>query len=159
MDTQTVLLFHVAVSFIALPLGFVALKAYFAPTPPVWTRWFLAFAIATILSGFLLPIPSLTPATLLGIIATLVIIAMTVANYAFKQNGIWKKFYAIGMVASSYFLAFVLIAQAFLKLPPLKTIAPTGTELPFVIAQLILLAGFIWIGIQVYRKAGSAPAN
>jgi len=158
MDTQTVLLIHVAASFIALPLGFVALQAYFAPTPPAWTQWFLGFAIATILTGFLLPISSLTPATLLGIIATLVLIAMVAANYAFKQSGIWKKFYALGMVASTYFLAFVLIAQAFLKLPPLKAIAPTGTELPFAIAQLVLLAVFIWIGIKVYRKAGSTAA-
>jgi hypothetical protein len=158
LDTQTVLLLHVAASFIALPLGFVALQAYFAPTPPAWAQWFLGFAIATILTGFFLPIPSLTPATLLGIIATLVIIGMAVANYAFKQNGIWKKFYAIGMVASTYFLAFVLIAQSFLKLPPLKAIAPTGTELPFAIAQLILLAVFVWIGIKVYRKAGSTAA-
>jgi hypothetical protein len=155
MDTQTVLLVHVAASFIALPLGFVALQAYFAPTPKAWTSWFLGFAIATILTGFLFPIASLTPATLTGIVATLVIIAMAVANYAFKQSGIWKKFYALGMVASAYFLAFVLIAQSFLKLPPLKAIAPTGTELPFVIAQLVLLAIFIWIGIKVYRKAGS----
>ncbi len=158
MDTQTVLLLHVAASFIALPLGFVALKAYFSQTPKLWTRWFLVFAIATTATGFLFPLTTLTPATAVGIISTLVFLGMAIAHYAFGQKGLWRKLYALGMVISAYFLAFVLIAQAFLKLPPLKAIAPTGTELPFAIAQLILLGLFVWIGLRTYRQAGATSA-
>ncbi|MCA0433718.1 MAG: hypothetical protein LCH46_10665 [Proteobacteria bacterium] len=156
MDTQTVLLVHVAVSFIALPLGLVAVGAYFSPTPAYWTRWFLAGAIATVVTGFLFPITSLTPATAVGIVASLVLLAMAAIHYGLGARGIWKQIYAIGMVINAYFLAFVLIAQSFLKVPPLKAIAPTGTELPFVIAQVILLAAFVWLGLRTWRQAGKS---
>lgn len=154
MELQTVLMLHVAVSLIALPLGLVAVKAYFAPTPPLWTRWFLIAAVATIGTGFLFPLPALTPAVLVGIVATLVLAAMAVAQFAFGQAGVWRRVYALGMVASTYFLAFVLVAQAFLKVPPLRALAPTGTEAPFAVAQIVLLAVFVWIGYRTARQVG-----
>ena len=52
---------------------------------------------------------------------------------------------------------FVLIAQAFQKLPPLNALAPTGSEPPFAIAQLICLAVFAWIGYRVVRHARTVP--
>lgn len=154
MDSQTVLLLHVAVSFMALPLGLVAIMGYFVPTPPLWTRWFLAGAVATVITGFLFPLTTLTPATAVGLLATAVLGVMALARYAFGLSGIWLRVHALGMVISTYFLAFVLVAQAFLKLPPLKALAPTGTEAPFAMAQLVLLVLFVWIGFRVLRKVG-----
>jgi hypothetical protein len=47
---------------------------------------------------------------------------------------------------------FVAVVQAFEKVPFLESLAPTQTEPPFVIAQVILLALFIWLGIAALRK-------
>jgi hypothetical protein len=49
-----------------------------------------------------------------------------------------------------YFNCFVAVAQAFMKIPALHAMAPTGSEPPFLIAQVIVLAIFIWL---TYRAA------
>jgi hypothetical protein len=55
------------------------------------------------------------------------------------------------MVVSLYLLVFVLIAQLFAKVPALNALAPTGSEPPFAVAQLICLAVFVWIGWRALR--------
>ena len=45
-----------------------------------------------------------------------------------------------------YFNVFVLIAQMFMKVPALHELAPTGSEPPFLIAQLIVMVLFILEG-------------
>jgi hypothetical protein len=40
-----------------------------------------------------------------------------------------------------------LIVQSFQKVPALETLAPTQSEPPFVIAQLMVLAAFIVLGL------------
>ena len=42
-----------------------------------------------------------------------------------------------------YLNVFVLIVQAFMKVPTLKTLAPTQSEPPFLVAQLVVLAIFV----------------
>lgn len=61
------------------------------------------------------------------------------------------------MVVSLYLLVFVGVVQAFLKVPPLHALAPTGSEPPFAIAQAIVLAAFIGLAIVAalrFRPAG-----
>ena len=50
-------------------------------------------------------------------------------------------------MASLYLLIFVAIAQAFSKVPFLHVLAPTGSEPPFAIAEIIGLLVFIVIGL------------
>jgi hypothetical protein len=50
----------------------------------------------------------------------------------------------------------VLVVQAFLKIPPLHALAPTGSELPFILAQALVLAFYLIIGtlaIKGFRHA------
>lgn len=49
-------------------------------------------------------------------------------------------------------LIFVTIAQAFQKIPFLRALAPTGSEAPFAIAQIIALIVFIVIGVGTVRR-------
>jgi hypothetical protein len=44
------------------------------------------------------------------------------------------------------------VAQAFLKVPALKTLAPTQSEPPFLVAQLIVLLIFIGLTIGATRR-------
>ena len=46
-----------------------------------------------------------------------------------------------------YFNVFVLIVQSFEKIPALHAMAPTQTEPPFKVAQLVVLALFVALGI------------
>ena len=55
---------------------------------------------------------------------------------------------------------FFFPPQAFQKIPALKALAPTGSEPPFIIAQLVLLAVFCVIGLQTMKRfhPHAAPA-
>ena len=46
-----------------------------------------------------------------------------------------------------YFNVFVLIVQAFQKIPALKNIAPTQSDPAFMLTQLVVLLAFIVLGI------------
>ncbi|WP_245281472.1 hypothetical protein [Rhizobium sp. AAP43] len=53
--------------------------------------------------------------------------------------------------ASLYLNVFVLMAQAVLKVPALNALAPTGSEPPFLVVQVIVLAAFLWLGYRAVR--------
>jgi uncharacterized membrane protein SirB2 len=60
-------------------------------------------------------------------------------------------------VISLYLNVFVLVAQLFQKIPGLKALAPTQSEAPFLIAQVMVMALFIVLGIFAVRKFHVEP--
>ena len=50
-------------------------------------------------------------------------------------------------MAALYLNVFVGVSQAFAKVPPLHRLAPTKTEPPFLIAQLVTLSVFVALGV------------
>ena len=58
-----------------------------------------------------------------------------------------------------YLNMFVLVVQLFEKVPALKELAPTQSEPPFQIAQLVVLVVFAVMGVQAARKFQSEPMN
>ena len=75
-----------------------------------------------------------------------------VARYVFHLAGSWRWIYVVGSVVALYFNVFVLVAQAFLKIPALHALAPKGSEPPFAIAQGIVLLLFIVAGILSVKR-------
>ena len=56
-----------------------------------------------------------------------------------------------------YLNCFVGVIQAFSKLPPLHELAPTQSEPPFLIVQLVVLAIFVVLGFVAARRYRPAP--
>ena len=56
-----------------------------------------------------------------------------------------------------YLNVFVLIAQMFQKIPSLKVLAPTQSEPPFQLTQLVVLILFVVLCILAVRKFHNAP--
>jgi hypothetical protein len=139
---------HTLISLIAILTGFVVLLGLLARNRlDGWTRWFLITAVATTVTGFFFPFHGFTPAVILGII-TVPILAITIyARYAKGLAGAWRWIYVVGALLTLYFNVFVLIVQSFQKVPALKAIAPTQTEPPFQIMQLIALVLFLILTI------------
>ena len=108
--------------------------------------------VATNVTGFGFPFDHLLPSHIVGIISLVVLEITIVARYALHLAGPWLRIYVVGAVMGLYFNVFVLVAQAFQKVPALKTLAPTQSDPPFVIAQLIVLAGFIVLGIFAAKR-------
>lgn len=104
-------------------------------------------AIATSATGFAFPFNGVLPSHIVGVIALLVLLGVIVARYVGHLKGACGWIYAVGIVISVYFLVFVAIAQAFLKIAVLKSVAPTSTEPPFVAAQSLTLILFIVLAI------------
>jgi len=77
--------------------------------------------------------------------------------YRFALAGAWRWIFAAGLVASLYLLVFVAIVQAFLKVPPLHDLAPTGSEPPFAIVQLLTLGLFVALGIAAALRFQPRP--
>ena len=105
-----------------------------------WTKWFLITAVATTVTGFFFPFHGFTPAIGLGIIS-LPFLALTIfARYSKRLAGAWRWIYVVGVVICLYFNLFVLVVQSFEKIPSLHALAPTQTESPFKLTQLVVLA-------------------
>src|SRR5437667_4917832 len=131
---------HTVISLIAIFTGIAVLFGMLAGKRlDSWTKWFLITAVATTITGFFFPFHGFTPAIGLGIIS-LPFLAITIfARYSKHLAGTWRWIYVIGAVICLYFNLFVAVVQAFEKVPALHALAPTQTESPFKLTQVIVL--------------------
>jgi hypothetical protein len=58
-----------------------------------------------------------------------------------------------------YLNVFVLIAQLFMKVPALKALAPTQSEPPFLVAQILVLLIFVGLTILAAKRFHLQPAR
>ena len=150
-------LFHVALSVVMLVTGAVVVKGLLRGRDAGgWTTAFLVFTFATNASGFGFPFVKLLPSHITAIIALVLLAVTLLARYAFVLTGFWRGVYAGGLVFSLFFDVFVLVAQAFGKIPALKQLAPTGGEPPFAVTELVVLAAFVVMAILAIRRSGRA---
>jgi len=138
---------HVALSLIGIVSGLVVLYGLLIGRPHgAWTAIFLVPTILTSLTGFPLAPFGFDPARAVGVISLVLLAAAVVAFYAFRLAGPWRWVYVVAAVAALYLNVFVGVVQAFQKLPFLQPLAPTQSEPPFVVAQLVVLMAFIALG-------------
>lgn len=143
---------HVVISLIGIAAGLGVLAAMLrSDRSDRLTAIFLAFTLATSLTGFLFPFVGLTPAFAVGVVAVLILIPTLAGRYAFRLAGVWRPIFVVGAVASQYLNVFVLVVQAFLKVPALNALAPNGNEPPFVAVQGVVLLLHLWIGYRALR--------
>jgi hypothetical protein len=144
---------HVAISLIAIITGLVVVVGMRSSKRlPGWTAVFLATTFLTSATGFGFPFTGLLPSHIFGII-TLIVMAFEVpALYVFHLAGRWRWVYVVGAVFTLYLNVFVLVVQSFLKVPFLTALAPTQSEPPFAVAQLVALMLFIGLGVIAVRS-------
>jgi len=106
----------------------------------------------TSLTGFLFPVEHLLPSHVVGIISLVVLVIAVLARYALRLAGVWRGVYVICAILALYLNSFVAVVQSFLKIPALKALAPTQKEPPFLIAQLVVMAVFIVIGVLAWKR-------
>jgi len=144
---------HTVISLLAILFGLAVLVEMLgARLPAFFGLVFLLLAVLTSATGFLFPFNGVLPSHIVGGIALMVLAVALLARYAGHLRGAWRWVYAATMVASVYFLVFVGVAQSFAKVPAIHALAPTQAEPPFAIAQLIVLAIFVAIGLAAARR-------
>lgn len=139
---------HVVISLIGIISGLVVLIGLLtAHRLRGWTALFLASTVATCLTGFGFPFVQLLPSHIVGVITMVACAGAILALYLRRLAGAWRWIYVISTVIALYLNVFVLIVQAFLKVPALNALAPTQSEPPFKLTQLVVLAIFVLLGI------------
>lgn len=141
-------LLHVVITLVAIGSGLIVVGGMFASHRlPFTTALFLLTTALTSLTGFLFPIHGLTPALSVGILACVILAVALFALYKEHLVGAWRWIFAIAAVASLYLNVFVLVVQSFVKVSALNALAPTQSEPPFAIMQVVVLAIFILIAL------------
>jgi hypothetical protein len=157
MDTFT--LVHVAISLVGILSGLVVLFGLIGGKRlDGWTATFLTTTVATSLTGFFFPFHGVTPAIVVGILSLIALALAIVARYPRQLMGGWRKTYVITSAIALYFNVFVLVVQSFRRIPALKELAPTQTEPPFAIAQVVVMAIFVVLTVLAVKNfRESAP--
>jgi hypothetical protein len=154
--------FHTILSLVAIVAGaFVMMMLVENRRSGVWTLTFLITMIATDVTGFMFPFGKLLPSHITGIISLVLLALVVLGQYAFNFAGAWRWIYAVTLGLAVYLNFFVLLTQLFLKVPALHALAPNAPdnpEPPFLIAQIVLLAIFvflIWKSVKNFRDAAA----
>ncbi len=147
MTTSTYTLVHVVLSLVGIGSGFVVMYGLLTRKRlNGWTTLFLASTVATSVTGFGFPVDRLLPSHIVGIISLVMLVGAILAYYVYQLAGAWRWVYVVCAAVALYLNVFVGIVQAFQKVPALEALAPTQSELPFVLTQLICLAFFVLLG-------------
>lgn len=139
---------HVLISLIGIVSGLVVLFGMRASQLlNGWTLIFLVTTLATNITGFMFPYHGFTPAIGVGILSSLILVVALVARYSAHLAHAWRWVYVVASVAALYFNCFVLVAQAFQKIPALHALAPSGAGPVFGAVQGIVLLLFVLAGV------------
>ena len=149
---------HVIISLVGIFTGLVVLLGMLSGKHlDGWTKWFLITTVLTSVTGFFFPFHGFTPAIGVGIISLLVLAVAIYARYPHRLAGHWRWIYVVTAVIALYLNVFVAVVQAFEKVPAVKVMAPTQTEPPFKVTQLLVLALFVVLGIVAAIRFRNEP--
>src|SRR6266550_1455955 len=149
---RTFTIVHVVLSLVGIGSGFVVLYGLLARKRlDRWTALFLASTMATSATGFGFPFDHLLPSHVVGVISLLVLAVAIAARYAFHLARAWRRVYVIAAMTALYLNLFVLVVQLFRKVPALTALAPTQSEPPFAVVQLLLLVLFVTLTAVAVR--------
>ena len=153
MTTSRFTLLHVLISLAGIGSGFIVVYGLLTGKRlDGWTAIFLATTVLTSLTGFLFPVEHLLPSHIIGIISLGVLAVAILARYVRHMEHAWRWIYVVCAVLVLYLNVFVAVVQSFLKIPAVHALAPTQKEPPFLVAQLVVMAIFVMIGVFAVKK-------
>jgi len=153
MTTSTFTLVHVLISLAGIGSGLIVVYGLVTGKRlDGWTAIFLATTILTSVTGFLFPVEHVLPSHIVGVTSLVVLAVALLARYARHMERSWRSIYVVCAVLALYLNVFVAVVQSFLKIPAAHALAPTQKEPPFLVAQLVVMAIFVVLGILAVKK-------
>ena len=152
---------HVIISLIGIVSGIIVMFGMLgSKRMPGLTAIFLLSTILTSATGFGFPFTQLLPSHMIGILSLVLLAIACIALYAMRLAGPWRWIYVMTALASLYLNVFVLVIQAFLKIPVLHALAPSvpPSEPPFAVIQGLVLLFFVIVIIGAWRRFRPAVA-
>lgn len=158
MSLGTFTAVHVVLSLVGVLAGLVVLAGMLgARRLPGWTALFLVTTVLTSVTGFLFPFKQFGAPHAFGVISLIVLAVAILGLYTYKLAGSWRWLYVVCSLLALYLNVFVGVVQAFQKLAPLNRLAPTQSEPPFAVAQLVVLVLFVVLGIRAVKRFHPTP--
>ncbi|MGE0765258.1 MAG: hypothetical protein AB7L90_02230 [Hyphomicrobiaceae bacterium] len=162
MSTSTFTMVHVVISLVGIVSGIiVAFGMLTGKHLGGLTGIFLATTVLTSVTGFLFKSTSFGASHVFGVISLVLLTLALIALYGRHLNGGWRSIYIATALASLYLNVFVGVVQAFQKIAVFQALAPTQAEMPFIVAQTVVLAIFLIVGWLVPKTfhplAASTP--
>jgi hypothetical protein len=152
MPTSTFTLIHVIISLVGIFSGLIVLVGMLSAKKfGAWTALFLATTVLTSVTGFFFHTP-FGPAHVIGIISLVVLAVALFALYGSHLAGAWRWIYVVTALLALYLNVFVAVIQSFQKIAFLRPLAPTQSEPSFIIAQAVVMALFIVLGVMAVRS-------
>src|SRR5271168_2782948 len=153
MTTATFTLVHVLLSLVGIAAGLLVVYGMLRGKRfDGATVVFLTTTVLTSLTGFLFPVEHILPSHVLGVISIVALAIALAARYGLHLSGAWRAIYVVCAFLALYLNVFVLVAQIFMKVPAAHALAPTQKEPPFLVAQLVVMAIFVVLGIFAVKK-------
>lgn len=153
MSVHTFTVVHVVISLLGIISGLVVVAGMFGSNKlDRLTFFFLATTVLTSVTGFFFPFEKVLPSHVVGAISLLVLLVAILALYIRRLAGAWRWIYVACATLALYLNVFVAVVQAFLKFSSLTALAPTQSEPPFVIAQVVVMVIFLVLGIVAARS-------
>jgi len=157
MSGHWFLLFHIAVSLIAIAAGFIVVGGFLTRSQLNGaTQLFLAASVATNVTGLMFPFTHFLPSHAVAIISLLVLAIALFAYYFKTPSRRWHRIFVGTAITALYLNVFVLIAQTFAKNPGLVALAPTQSEPPFALSQIAALIAFAAIAYVSMKRAAAS---
>jgi K+-transporting ATPase A subunit len=153
MSTSTFTLVHVIISLVGIGAGLVVVYGMLrSERRDGWTALFLATTILTSVTGYFFPRDQVLPSHIVGAISLVILAIALIALYGYRLRDAWRAAYVATAMLALYLNVFVLVVQAFLKIPALHALAPAGSEPAFVATQVAVLVAFVVLGIFALRS-------
>src|ERR1700730_2654376 len=124
-----------------------------------WATWVLITTVATSVTGFGFPLHHFGAPHVVGVISLIVLAGAIFARYPRQLAGRWRWIYVVTAMIALYLNVFVGVVQAFQKIPALNAMAPTQTEPPFKLTQLVVLALFAVLTIVAAIRFRPEPVR
>lgn len=141
LSVPTFTLLHVIISLIAIGAGVAALLGMAGNNRlEGWTALFLLTTALTSITGFFFHSAAFGPPHVFGVVTLVVMVPVLLARYSFGLRGWWRLIYIVGAVFVLWLNAVVAVIQFFQKADFLHALAPTQSEPPFVVTQVVVLA-------------------
>jgi len=149
-------LVHVLLSLMGILTGLVVMFGLLtSKVLKGWTAVFIWTTVATSVTGFLFPFHRFMPSHAIGIISLVLLAVAIYALYGRSLAGAWRRIYALMAMIALYLNVFILVVQLFQKVPALRALAPTQTEGPFKLTQLVVLVAFVVLTILASIRSRS----
>lgn len=159
IPSQLFLQIHVLSSLVGIAAGAVLFyKLLTSRALGGWTALFLATTILTSVTGYPIPPFGFDPPRMVGTVSLVLLAIAVCALYLFHLADAWRWIFIVTAVTALYLNVFVAVIQSFQKVAALRALAPTQSEPPFVVAQLVVLTAFVVMGFLALRKFHPATA-